>query len=395
MRRLTLFLLFTLLLAACGTPGAERANPTIITTPAANVVPAASPTPAPATPAAANSTAIPTAAAATPQGGTARLVVMSHDSFNVSDEVVQAFETANGVELEFLKAGDTGSALNRAILSKNAPLADVFFGVDNTFLSRALAADIFEPYASPYLQSVPDDLKLDASNRLLPIDFGYVNINYDKAALQQAGLTPPASLRDLTRPEWKGLLVVQNPATSSPGLAFLMATIGYFGESGDYTWQDFWRELRANDVYVSQDWSDAYYTQFSGSSGKGPRPLVVSYATSPAAEVHFSEGKLTEPPTGNLLPPGGSFRQVEFVGILKGTQQRALAEKFVDFMLQPQFQNDIPLQMFVYPASSQAQLPEVFQQFAEVPAQPAAISPDQIERNRETWIEEWTRIVLR
>jgi thiamine transport system substrate-binding protein len=188
---------------------------------------------------------------------------------------------------------------------------------------------------------------------------------------------------------------VQNPATSSPGLAFLLATVAHFGEEGDYTWKDFWADLRANEVYVSQDWSDAYYTQFSGSSGAGPYPLVVSYSTSPAAEVFFSEGRLAEPPTGNLLVPGGVFRQIEFVGILKGTQNEALARQLVDFMLQPQFQADIPLQMFVYPASPEAALPEVFEQFAEVPGQPATLSPEQIEAGRERWIEEWTAIVLR
>jgi thiamine transport system substrate-binding protein len=360
-----------LLLAACGQPGAQSPTAPPITTPAAGSVPAATPE--------------------TP----ARLVVMTHDSFSVSAEVLADFEQTMGAKVEVLKAGDAGSALNQAILSKEAPLADVLFGVDNTFLSRALAAEIFLPYESPYLASLPADLKLDPSNSLLPVDFGYVTINYDKAALAEAGLAPPASLEDLAKPEWKGKLVVQNAATSSPGLAFLLATIAHFGEGGDYSWQDFWADLRVNEVYVSQDWSDAYYTQFSGSSGAGPYPLVVSYSTSPAAEVFFSEGKLSEPPTGNLLVPGGVFRQVEFVGILKGTKNEELARRFVDFMLQPRLQADIPLQMFVYPASPEAPLPEVFTSFAEVPAQPAGLTAEQIEQGREAWIEQWTEIVLR
>jgi thiamine transport system substrate-binding protein len=324
-----------------------------------------------------------------------RLVVMGHDSFNVSEEVLAAFEQQTGATVELLRTGDAGSTLNQAILSREAPLADVIYGVDNTFLSRALEADILEPYESPALADIPAEFRLDPSNRMLPVDYGYVTINYDKAALAAAGLEPPADLRALAGPEWAGQLVVQNPATSSPGLAFLLATIAHFGEEGDYTWEQFWTDLRANDVYVSDDWSDAYYTQFSGSSGQGPRPLVVSYATSPAAEVFFSEGALSEPPTGNLLVPGGSFLQIEFVGILKGTQNRALAERFVDFMLSPTFQSDIPLQMFVYPASSAAEQPDVFEQFAEVPAQPAGLTPEAIEQNRERWIARWTEIVLR
>jgi thiamine transport system substrate-binding protein len=370
MRKFITLLAGALLLAACGTPGAQRPTAPPITTPAANTVPAT-----------------PTAPA--------RLVVMSHDSFSLSQEVLEAFEAEAGVTVEFLQAGDTGSALNQAILSRDAPLADVFFGVDNTFLSRALTADIFVPYASPALAAIPAELQLDPEQRLLPADYGYVLINYDRAALAAAGLTPPASLEELTQPAWRGQLVVQNPATSSPGLAFLLATIAHFGEEGAYNWRDFWRDLRANDVAVSQGWSEAYYTQFSGSSGDGPYPLVVSYSTSPAAEVFFSEGALAEPPTGNLVVPGGVFRQIEFVGILRGTQNEELARRFVDFVLQPQFQADIPLQMFVYPANPAAPLPEVFTRFAEVPAQPAVLSPEVIEQGRERWIAEWTEIVLR
>jgi thiamine transport system substrate-binding protein len=375
MGRLIPGILLMLVLVACGAPAAT------------------SPTAAP--PAATPSSAGAPAATAGPVQGAAaqKLVVMSHDSFNVSADVIKQFEQAHNTTVEFLKSGDTGSALNKAILSKDAPLADVFFGVDNTFLSRALNAGIFEPYNAPALASIPARLKLDPSNQLVPIDYGYVNINYDRAYLTQQNLAPPQDLRELTRPEWKSTLVVQNPATSSPGLAFMLATVAAFGESGGYTWLDFWRELRANDVLVTDGWETAYNKEFSGSAGKGPRPLVVSYSTSPAAEVFFSSGALQEPPTGNIM--AGSFLQVEFAGILKGTKQRALAERFVDFLLSKPFQEDIPLQMFVYPALPGATLPDIFTKFAEVPEQPAGLTPEQIDQNREQWIDAWTRVVLR
>lgn len=324
---------------------------------------------------------------------TQTVTVMTHDSFAVSEAVLAQFERDNDAKVVILKSGDAGSALNKAILSKDAPLADAIFGVDNTFMSRALNAGIVEPYASPELASVPAQLKLDPSNRLLPVTYGHVTVNYDKAYFAEEGLAPPASLRDLADPRYKGLLVVQNAATSSPGLAFLLATVAAFPEGSDYPWQQFWRDLRANDVYISPDWSDAYYTQFSGSSGKGPRPLVVSYATSPAAEVFFSEGKLAEPPTSNV--EGTAFEQVEFAGVLKGARNRALAEKFIDFMLGQVFQEDIPLQMFVYPTRSGATLPEVFTQFAQPPQGALSLPPEQIDAGREGWIEEWTRIAIK
>ena len=320
--------------------------------------------------------------------GPRTLTVMTHDSFDASEEVIAQFEAETGGTVRFLKSGDTGAALNQAILSKDAPLADVFYGVDNTFFSRAIEAGIFEPYASLVLADIPDELELDSQHRLNPVDFGDVCLNYDKAWFQEKGLTPPATLEDLTKPEMKGLLVVENPATSSPGLAFLMATVGHFGEDG---YLDFWAELRANDVLVTAGWEDAYYGQASW--WDGDRPIVVGYATSPAAEVYFSEGAYTEPPTGNVLGDGACFRQIELVGILKGTANRDLAEKWVDFMLSPAFQADIPLHMWVFPANPQAELPEVFQ-FAEAPPKPAQLSLEAIDQNREKWIEAWTETVL-
>jgi len=321
--------------------------------------------------------------------GPLTLTVMTHDSFDASQEVIAQFETETGATIRFLKSGDTGAALNQAILSKDAPLADVFYGVDNTFFSRAIEADIFESYASPVLADIPDELELDPEHRLNPVDFGDVCLNYDRAWFQEKGLTPPAALEDLTKPEMKGLLVVENPATSSPGLAFLMASVSHFGEGG---YREFWAKLRANDVLVTAGWEDAYWGQFSVASD-GDRPIVVSYATSPAAEVYFSEGAYTEPPTGNVLGDGTCFRQIEFVGILKGAANRDLAEKWVDFMLSPAFQADIPLHMWVFPANPQAELPEVFQ-FAEAPPKPAQLSPEAIDQNREKWIEAWTETVL-
>ncbi|GAB4530266.1 MAG: thiamine ABC transporter substrate-binding protein [Anaerolineae bacterium] len=319
------------------------------------------------------------------------ITLMSHDSFNVSEEVIAEFEAANNAKVEYLPSGDAGSALNQAILSKNNPLADVFFGVDNTFMSRALEAGVFEAYTSPLLAEVPDDLELDPQHRLLPVDYGDVCLNYDKAWFAERDIDPPADLNALIDPVYKGLTVVENPATSSPGLAFLLATIGHFGEEH---YLDYWRALRDNEVLVVDGWEEAYWGQFSAASD-GNRPIVVSYASSPPAEVFSAEEPLDEAPTGVVLADGACFRQIEFIGILKGTQQRALAEKLIDFMLSKRFQEDIPLQMFVFPANQTAALPDVFTRYAEIPENPAYVSPEAIEENREAWIEAWTETVLR
>lgn len=321
----------------------------------------------------------------------ASIVIMTHDSFSAGKKVIETFEAVHNVKIRFLKAGDAGAALNRAILSKANPMADIFFGVDNTFLSRALKADIFESYDSPVLADIFDHLKLDKKNRLLPADFGDVCLNYDKKWFAKNKIKPPEHIEDLIKPEYKGLTVVPNPATSSPGLSFLLTTIGHYGESGSNA---YWKKLRENDVLVTGGWKQAYWGNFTAAS-EGNRPIVVSYATSPPAEVHFSEKPLHTAPTEVIVKRNCAFRQIEFVGILKGTKNRLIAEKLVDFILSTEFQEDIPLQMFVFPANKKAKLPEVFVKHAKIAQYPAQVLYESIEANREKWIETWADTVLR
>jgi thiamine transport system substrate-binding protein len=270
--------------------------------------------------------------------------------------------------------------------------------VDNTFLSRALNEDLFIAYKSPLLAKINDAYKLDVKNRALPVDYGDVCINYDKAYFAQKGLTIPTSLQDLLDPKYgkqaggDGLLVVENPATSSPGLAFLLTTISVFGEEG---YLKYWQALKDNGVVVVNDWDTAYYTNFSASSGKGAQPMVVSYASSPAAEVIYASTPLTEAPTASITAPGTCFRQIEFVGILKGTKHLKLAQEFVDFMLGADFQVDMPLQMYVYPVNPDAQLPEAFTKYAQTADQPVVLDMTTINANRDKWIQAWNEVMLK
>jgi thiamine transport system substrate-binding protein len=327
-------------------------------------------------------------AAASPTPPT-QLVVLTHDAFAISDDVLAGFESAHGVDVQIFKGGDAGVMVNKAILTKDAPLADVLYGIDNTFLSRALDAGIFDAYSSPALVSVPDALEAGTDGAVTPIDYGDVCLNYDKAAFSADA--PPASLEDLLDPAYRGKLVVENPATSSPGLAFLLASIDRFGETND-AWQSYWQSLRENDVLVVNDWDTAYYTSFSGGAGEGDRPLVVSYATSPAAEVVFADPPVTEAPTGVVTD--GCFRQVEYAGVLHGAKAPDLARQFVDYMLSVDFQQDIPLNMYVFPANSHAVAPEVFVRNAVAVPDPIQMDPALIAANRDRWVQEWTDVVL-
>ncbi len=328
------------------------------------------------------------------------LTVVTHDSFNVTDSVLQAFEVSHNIQVRLLKSGDAGTMVNQAVLSKDAPLGDVMYGVDNTFLSRALDADIYTPYESPLLKGVAEEFQLDPQHRVTPVDYGDVCLNYDVAYFARHNLKVPDSLKALADPAYKSLLVVENPATSSPGLAFLLATIKGFGTEGDYTYLNYWADLKKNDVLVSDSWTDAYEAQFSGAAGStGTRPLVVSYASSPPAEVYFATEPPTTAPTGSVIADGTCFRQIEFVGILKGTEKDpaklAMAQKFVDFMLSNEFQEDMPLQMFVFPVVTDAKLPDVFTRFAAIPANPVRMDSADIDAGREQWLQAWTETVLR
>ena len=316
------------------------------------------------------------------------LTVLTHGSFSLSEEVIAAFTEETGVEVEFIEGGDAGETVNRAILTKNNPLADVLYGVDNNLIARAADEGIFEPYRSPALEGVPDEY-LFAEDLVTPIDVGYVNFNYDKTYFAENAVPVPETLEQLTEEAYRGLTVAQNPASSSPGLAFMLATIAKFGDG----WLDYWADLRDNDVQITDGWEGAYYTSFTQYGGD--RPIVLSYATSPAAEVVFAEEDLDDAPTGNLFCEACVYRQIEAAGILAGTDNEEAAQRFIDFMLSERVQEDIPLNMYVYPVVESADLPDVFEQYAQTPSpeQIATLAPEEVEVNLSGWLDAWTQVV--
>lgn len=314
-----------------------------------------------------------------------QIVLLTHDSFALSEGTLEAFTEETGVTVVVQNGGDAGSMVNQAILTKDNPIADVLYGVDNTFLSRAVDEGIFSPYRSAHLDDVSELIRVK-DDVVTPIDFGDVCVNYDIEGIAAAGVEPPNTLEDLADPTYANQLVVQDPATSSPGLSFLLATIAAYPDGAEYDWKAYWSDLFANGVTVAADWSEAYYTEFTRAGGT--HPLVVSYASSPPVEVFF--GELTTAPTGVMT--NGCFRQIEFAGVLAGTDHESTARDLVDFLLSKQVQEDIPLNMFVYPANTEAALPQVFVQHTTFPDSPVIMEPTAIEQNRERWIEEWTAL---
>ena len=322
---------------------------------------------------------------------TGTVVLVTHDSFAISKSTKAAFEKQSGLKLRILQNGDAGAALNRALLTAGRPEGDVFFGVDNNLLSRALAGKLFDTYTPAALVQVDGSYDLDRSHHLVPIDHGDVCLVYDRAWFAKHGIRPPSTFEDLLRPGYAKLTVVENPATSTPGLAFMLATIAHFGR-GNGPWT-YWSEIR-HDVLVTNGWDEAYNAQFSGSSShKGKRPIVVSYSTDPAAEVYFAGKPLTRAPVAVVRDT--CFGQVELAGVLRGARNPTGARKLVDFLLSQRFQAGIPLTMFVYPVRQKTPLPAVFRRFSPPMSSPLTLSPATIGANRDAWIKTWTDTVLR
>lgn len=335
------------------------------------------------------------------------ITVLTHDSFSLPEALVEEFERSTGIDVVFLPAGDAGEVVNRAILTKARPLADVLYGIDDSLLERARAEGIFEPYASPELQRVPEAYRFDPEFLVTPIDVGHVTVNLDLDWFAANDHPLPDDLTDLSTERYEGLTVVENPASSSPGLAFLLATIARYGDpaaglaprtteeaQGFADYLDYWTALRDADVLVVDGWTDAYYTAFTRYGGD--RPIVVSYATSPAAEVIFAETTLDEAPTANLSCPLCSYQQIEAAGILAGTRERAAAEAFVDFLLSREAQEAIPMEMFVYPVRDDAALPDAFVRFSPLPAPQdvASLESAVVQEHQRRWLSEWTAVVL-
>ncbi len=327
-----------------------------------------------------------------PDGTKVRLV--THDSFAVSEDVLAQFTEQTGIEVEVVAAGDAVAMVNKAILTKGNPEGDVLFGIDENLLTSAFANDLFEPYQAEGLSAVPATYDVDPEHRVTPIDHGDVCINYDRGWFTRQNRPLPTSFADLTAPDLAGKLVVEDPSASTPGLSFMLATIAASGGGDDTSdqaaWLQYWSALKANGVKVDDGWETAYYSDFSGGSGEGDRPLVVSYASSPPAEVANADVAVDETPTGVLTDT--CYRQTEFAGVLSGAHNPEAAKALIEFMLGLQFQEDMPLQMYVYPVNDQAQLPEVFEKYTAPVAESLSLPYEEVGANRDRWVQQWSTL---
>ena len=317
-------------------------------------------------------------------GGT--VVLVTHESFQLPKKLLRQFEDQSGYDLQTRAAGDAGTLTTRLILTKDNPTGDVAFGVDNTFASRAVDEGVFAE-DDVDLPAGAQDYTLDgaAAERLVPIDHGNVCVNVDEQWFERKNLAPPETLADLTDGDYKGLLVTPSALSSSPGLAFMLATIAEYGED----WPGYWQELIDNGTLVVDGWEDAYFGEFTQGSEHGTRPIVVSYDSSPAFTI-ADDGTST---TRALLDT--CFRQVEYAGVLAGADNPDGARALIQFLLSRPVQHELPTSMFVFPVADGVELPPEWEAHAEQPESPYRLDPAEIADHREAWLEQWRDVVTR
>lgn len=319
-----------------------------------------------------------------------QVVLATHESWNMDEEVMREFTEQTGYRVKVEATGDAGALTNRLVLTKGSPIADVVFGVDNTFASRAVEEEVFEAHtpadqpASASMFELPDEAGADA---LTPVDFGDVCVNVDDVWFEQNDVEPPETLEDLTEDTYRDLFVTPGATTSSPGLAFLLATIAEFGEDG---WQEYWEDLMANGTRITSGWTDAYTVDFTAGGGGGDRPIVLSYASSPPFTIPEGE---EEPTTSALLDT--CYRQVEYAGVLAGAENPEGARALVDFLVSEPFQEALPDNMYVFPVDESVELPDLWAQWAEVPEDPESLPPAEVAENRDEWLTTWGEITTR
>ncbi|WP_048146675.1 thiamine ABC transporter substrate-binding protein [Pyrococcus abyssi] len=307
------------------------------------------------------------------------LTVYAYDSLEYwLKEVIPEFEKEYNAKVNLVLVGSTGELVNRLILEKDNPKADVVVGIDNTFLAKAIEADVLEPYKPKNADVIPEWIikSFDPEFRLTPFDYGFLAFNYRTDLVKE----PPKSLEDLTKPEWRGKIIIEDPRTSSPGLAFMLWTIAVYKDK----WLEYWAKLRDNEIQIVKGWSAAW-----GAFSEGEYPVVLSYATSPAATVYYDNKTNVRA----IEFKEGNFLQIEGAGIVKGTKNKELAEKFIEFLISEKAQEKLPTTQWMYPVNKNVKLPEVYKYALKV-EKPVTIDPKEVQENLNKWLKQWEEVVV-
>ncbi len=311
------------------------------------------------------------------------VVLVTYSGYVLPEKAAAAFTERTGLKIEVVATDDAGAALGRAILAAGDPEGDLFFGVDTTFLTQATDSGAFTR-TEPVLDALPAGVA-DPSGTLVPIDESTVCVNVDRSWFEANGRTPPTTFEQLADPSFAGLLVAEDPAASSPGLVFLSATVAKFGDGAPA----FWQRLLDNDVEIAGGWSDAYFSSYTVNGGD--RPLVVSYASSPPAEVMDSDDPAAQPKS--VVLEDTCTRQVEYAGVLDGAANPDGARELLAAMQSEDWQAALPASNYVFPVRPDVELPPAFARFAVRPADPIELDPVEVGRHRDEWLDGWRDVM--
>lgn len=317
----------------------------------------------------------------TPAEGEKVVKVLAYDSFSLEDELVKDFEKESGYKLEIISTGGGGELVNKLVLTKDTPAGDAVFGIDNAFAGRAVKEGVLED-SKVELPKGAENYVAEGAKELVPIDHGQICLNGDKQWFEEKGLEAPKEFEDLLKPEYKDLFAGINPATSSAGLGFFLSTIAKHGDN----WKEYWQGLKDNGMSVAKDWSTAYNVDFTASEGKGTKPIVVSYATSPLETLENDQ-------TRTYTIESTCYDQVEYAGVIKNAKNKEGAKAFIDFMLSKKVQDTLLDSMYVFPVIDDAKISEKVLKFTPPVKNALRLDPAKIEENRETWLKEWNELI--
>ncbi|MBI4043074.1 MAG: thiamine ABC transporter substrate-binding protein [Deltaproteobacteria bacterium] len=303
------------------------------------------------------------------------LVIYTYSSFTsewgLQPKVIPPFEKECHCKVRVVGTEDTGAMLNRLLLEGEKTKADVVIGIDNSLAHKALDGNLLLAYQPAGLSNVPEELLFDKSFRLIPFDYSYYAIIYDSEKLPN----PPRSLRELANPLYRRKIILEDPRTSTPGLGFLLWSVGVFGEK----YLEFWHSLKPNILTISPGWDMAY-----GMFTKGEAPMVLSYITSPAYHrIHEKSERYKA-----ALFSEGHYLQIEGAGIVASTDQLELARKFIDYLLSVSFQQYVPLHNYMFPVNRKTPLPEAFTKLP-MPKKTILLPPEQVRQSLDRWFQEW------
>lgn len=327
-------------------------------------------------PAASNSPE-PAATATAQPAAEQEVTLVTHDSFKLDDALIAQLKKDTGITLKTVAADSGAKMVSQLTLKKDNPIGDAVYGIDTNVMGAVAKAGLVQDvnFALPESAKNFTDPKVPGA---APIDRGDVCLNYDIQYFKEKGLQPPASFDDLTKPEYKGMLVAEDPGESTTGLAYLTGTVQKYGNG----WEDYWKQLKANDVKVVSSWDTAYNVEFTAGEGKGTYPIVVSYASSPSFSVN-KEG--TEAATAAVLAT--CYPQVEYAGVLTNAKNPEGAKKVVEWLLSKGVQEDIPNSMYMYPIDSTATIPDAMKKFAPLPSDTKPMDSDEVENQRADWVK--------